>query len=73
MGNAALSARSAAQGLGHLATVWATITAALGEQLAAFQKAKDAKALKAVGDQREVVVGLWKKLEALAAVNDDTF
>jgi hypothetical protein len=72
LGNAALSARSAAQGLGHLATVWATIAGALGEQLAAFQAGKDAKALKPVGDQLEVLVGLWKKLETLAAVNDDT-
>ena len=72
LANAALAARSGAQGLGHLATVWATSAAALEGYVAAFDAAEDATALKAVTDQLEALVQVWKKVEGLAEVNDDT-
>jgi len=72
LANAELASRSGAQGLRHLATLWATTAAALDEYVSAFEAAKRPAELKAVRKQLKALVGAWKKIEELEAVNEDT-
>ncbi len=72
LANAALSARSGAQGLGHLATVWASIAAAMDQLVTAYEAAKDPAALGVVATKLGTFVDAFKKIEALASVNDAT-
>ena len=72
LANAALAARSAAQGLGHLATLWATTHGAVEELIAELEAAKDAAATKAACAKLNALVTAWESVESLAEVNEDT-
>ena len=72
LANAALSARSGAQALQHLATVWASVAAALEELVVAYEAAEEPAPLAAVAARLGAFVDAFKKIEALASVNDAT-
>ena len=70
--NAALAARSGAQGMEHLATVWASVAATLEELLLAYEAAEDAVALGAIAERLRALVEAFGAVQGLAAVNDAT-